>query len=322
MADQFCAHLQEKEEQLARYHGTSLLTFNVLDFIFSLVASVGNLLVIYAMWKASSIPTNVKSLFLSLAFTDLAVGFLAQPMRGVIISSMLRMAANGNFNFDFFCPAILTICFFIIFLLCCASCLHIITIAVDRLLAIHLHLRYQELVTSKRIIIALVSLWLSSGVAASIFISLPSNHNMVVVILVAVGLLIMTLAYIHIYWVLRYHQHQIKSQFQQQNSQAMERCRESKSAYNALFVYVVFFTCYFPYLCSTILLINNSSQVSFWAAYYATFSFVFLNSSLNPLVYCWRYREIREIVKRTLKKLFPRYGDLNVMDIALRNTQS
>ena len=241
MADKFFAHLQEKEENLARYHRTSLLMFNVLDFVFSLVASAGNLLVIHALWKASSIPANVKFLFLSLAFSDLAVGLFAQPMRGVIISSMLRMAANGNFNFDFLCPASLTIYFFTIFLLCCASSLHIITVAVDRLLAIHLHLRYQELVTSKRVIIVLVSLWLSSGVAASIFISLPSNHNKVVVILVAVGLLIITLAYIRIYGVLRYHLQQIKSQSQHQNAQAMEQLRENRSDYNALFIYVVFF---------------------------------------------------------------------------------
>ena len=304
MADLFCSYHLEKVEQLVHYHGTSLLVLNVFEFIFSLVSSVGNMLVIHGLWKASTIPANMKSLFLSLAFSDLAVGLLAQPMRGVIISSLLRMAANGNFNFDFLCPAILTIFLFIIFFLCCASFLHIITIAVDRLLAIHLHLRYQELVTLKRVIIALVSLWLSSGVAASIFISVPSNHNMVVVIFAVFGLLVVTVAYVRIFRVVRCHQHQIQRQFQHQNSQAMEQLRESKSAYNTLFVYVVFLFCYFPYLCSTILLITNTSRVSFWAAYYATFSLVFLNSSLNPFVYCWRYREIREIVKRTLKNIF------------------
>ena len=47
----------------------------------------------------SSIPANVKFLFLSLAFYDRAVGLFAQPMRGVIITLMLsRMAANGKFK--------------------------------------------------------------------------------------------------------------------------------------------------------------------------------------------------------------------------------
>ena len=71
--------------------------------------------------------------------------------------------------------------------------------------------------------------------------------------------------------------------------------REIKSAFNTLFVYVVFIACYLPYLISTMILIRNSSQVSSWTAYHATFFFVFLNSSLNPLVYCWRYREIRNM---------------------------
>jgi len=65
--------------------------------------------------------------------------------------------------------------------------LNVTAIAVDRLLAVSLHLRYHELVTSKRVIIALVSLWLTSAVAAYIFISLPKHSNMVAVIMEFVG---------------------------------------------------------------------------------------------------------------------------------------
>ena len=80
------------------------------------------------------------------------------------------MAASGGHNFDLLCPTILTVCYFFLLLLGCASFLNVTAIAVDRLLAISLHFRYRELVSSKRVIIALVSIWITSGVAASLYL--------------------------------------------------------------------------------------------------------------------------------------------------------
>ena len=140
-----------------------MMTLCILNLLFSVVAVLGNLLVIRALWKSSSIPGAVRKLFLSLAFSDFAVGMLSQTMFGVIIAVMLKMASTGEHNFVSFCPTILNVCYFFMFLLSSASFLNVIAITVDRLLAILLHLRYQELVTSKRVIIALVSLWITSG---------------------------------------------------------------------------------------------------------------------------------------------------------------
>jgi len=301
MATQFCTNTLEEFAQLVSFKETLMLTLCVLNLFFSPVATLGNLLVIRALWKASSIPPTIRKLSLSLAFSDLAVGLFAQSMYGVIIAVMLRMATNGNYNFDFLCPTVLTIWHFCAFLLTCASFLNITAIAVDRLLAVSLHLRYQELVTSKRAVIALVSLWITSGVAASIYIALPNRNNITVVIVELVGLLLTTLAYIRIYKVVKYHRNRIQSQLQSPSVQATELLREKKTALNALFVYVVFVVCYLPHFCSTML----SQIINFVAANRATFFFLLLNSSLNPIVYYWRYREIREIVKNTVKKNIP-----------------
>jgi len=73
---------------------------------------------------------------------------------------------------------------------------------------------------------------------------------------------------------------------------------------NALFVYIVSVACYLPHFCSAML----SQIINFVAANRATLFFLLLKSSLNPIVYCWRYREIREIVKNTVKKIFPVTG--------------
>ena len=300
MAEEFCSYYLKGLGQLVQFHRTSLLSLCVLHFIFSPVATFGNILVIRALWKASSMPANIKKFFLSLAVSDLAVGLFAQLMYAVV----LRMAADGGHNFDLLCPTISTVSHFFLFLLACASFLNVTAIAVDRLLVITLHLRYRELVTSERVIIALVSIWIASVVAASLFVAVNTSSAIVVVICEFVGILFTTVAYIHIYRAVRHHQNQIHSQLQHQDSQAMELFREKKAAFNAVHFYVIFVACYLPNFCSTILLITDSSQISFWLAASVTCLFVLLNSSLNPVVYCWRYREIRQIMKSTVKKIF------------------
>ena len=215
---------------------------------------------------------------------------------------MLSKTSNGDSNFASFCPVILTACYFFTFPLCSASFFTIAVIAVDRLLAISLHLRYHELVTSKRINMVLIMLWLTSGVTTSISILFPVANKIIATFQVIL-LLLTTVAYIRIYKVVRYHRIQIQSQLQLQNFEVEDLHRQKKSAWNALIVYVTFLFCYLPFYVSVLFVLINTEGMSPLIANYATLLVIFLNSSLNPLVYCWRYREIRNIVRSSLKKV-------------------
>ena len=125
---------------------------------------------------------------------------------------------------------------------------------------------------------------------------------MVAVVMSVIGYVLTTVACVRIYRVVRYHQNQIYSQSQLQNAQTREALRQRKSAYNSLFVAVAFLACYFPCFPCTILYTTNTTEISFLVAQFVLVFLIFLNSSLNPIVYCWRYREIRRIVKNTVKK--------------------
>ena len=278
-----------------------MLVLSVLNLTFSVVATLGNLLVIRALRKSSSISTTLKNLFLSLAVSDLAVALIPQLILGVTIAVMLHMEASEKHNIDAFCPEILIIYRFFVMFLASSSFLTVTAIAIDRSLAISLHLRYQELVTPKRIIIALMCLWLSSAIAAFIFIS--DNNRIVVAAIELYGLFVTTVVYIHIFRVARYHQNQILAQWQLHNDQTITILREKKSAVNTMFVYIVFMACFVPNSCCTILLLADASNLSFMLANHATVFLILLNSSLNPLLYCWRYRELRQNVKRTANKI-------------------
>ena len=191
MTNQFCFHKLDHLRKLVELQRIVMYILCVLYLLFSIVASIGNLTVIYALWKASSMPSTVKKLFLSLAFSDLAVGILSQPMFGVIIAVMLSIAyADRYISYTSFCPTILSVFYFFNFLLSCASFMNVTAIAVDRLLAISLHLRYHEFITSKRVISALVCLWIVSFIVATLFIVLPNGNDMVAATTVCLGLLL------------------------------------------------------------------------------------------------------------------------------------
>ena len=301
---QFCQARLRELTQLVHLHGNVMLSFCVLNLVFSFVAVLGNVLVIHALWKASLIPPTIKTLFLSLAISDLAVGILSQPMFGVIIAVMLRRLSNGQHNFALFCPTVLTVCYYFIFGLSFASFLNVIVITLDRLLAVRLHLRYQDLVTLKRLIIVLVALWITSAIGTSIFIFLPQGSRLTGAVIDFLGIILTTVVYIYIYKVVRFHRNQIRCQFQVQNRQGLEITRQNKSAYNALIVYVVFLACYLPLFTSFILLTVDNFRSSFLVYDHVSIFFAFLNSSLNPLLYCWRYREIRVNVKNSLSNIF------------------
>ena len=302
MAEQYCSQMLDSFLKLVHHSRSSIPAFCVSHFTFSLVATLGNLLVIRALLKASTIPANVRKMFISLAFSDLAVGLLPQLIHAIIFAVVWKMASRGD-NLAFLCPTVLSVLYYFMSLLVAASFLNVIFIAFDRLFAVSLHLRYQELVTPRRITIVLVSVWIISCVLAFLFIFSPKEMEMVAVVITVTGYILTTVVYVRIYKVVKYHQNQIYSQNQLQNAATREAHKQRKSAYNSLFVSVVFLACYFPFFPSTILYMTNTTEISFIVAQFASEFLVFLNSSLNPLVYCWRYREIRQIVKNTAKKI-------------------
>ena len=119
--------------------------FNVFS---SYTAIMLNILTIHAMRKTSSLPKPLKTLLLSLAVSDLGVGLLVQPL---YIAVMVRPT--------YFTDTALSI---IALLFLYSAFFSVVTISVDRFLAIHLHLRYQELVTHKRVVAVVISIWILS----------------------------------------------------------------------------------------------------------------------------------------------------------------
>lgn len=175
MVAEFCSKKLHELIVFVQFQPDISLCICVMNVLFSFVATIGNLLVIRALWKASSITATLKKMFLSLAFCDLAVGLFSHPMLAVTLAMLQNKATNGLYTS--LCPVAITVVMAPTFFLLGVSFSLIAAIAVDRLLAVSLHLRYQELVTEKRVNFGLTALWFSNVVFTLAFMNLPSHNE-------------------------------------------------------------------------------------------------------------------------------------------------
>ena len=165
-------------------------------------------------------------------------------------------------------------------------------ISIDKYLAIYLHLRYCEVVTERRGKFLLVAIWTMGGAILLFF-------------------LLTLISLIRLYWLhkpfpsqlrLKHHQAQIQDQLQVQGQQ-LNMAKSRKSAINSMLLLLAFLLCYLAVMISLATFIANS-KLSSLKAITLSFMLVYLNSSLNPLVYCWRHRKIRTTARQILAKAF------------------
>lgn len=204
-----------------------------------------NCVTIYAVKKTSALSTSLKTLLLSLAISDLGVGLLVQPLFiGVLTDKTSSCTLYSAFR--------LTIGLFSI-----ASLFGIMALSVDRFLAVHLHLRHKELVTHKWVVTAVISIWLFSAMLSLMGLLIPSIiiHLLFAAVHI-VSLILTTLIYARIYFVVRRHSDQIQAlQLRQYTDvEAANHASVRKSAVGTFYVYLVFLVCYLPKICDFVVI--------------------------------------------------------------------
>ena len=80
--------------------------------------------------------------------------------------------------------------------------------------------------------------------------------------------------------------------------------RYRKAVTSALWVQVTMTFCYLPYGIVEILRPQIELSCKLYLSIQLKANLVLLNSSLNPLLYCWKIREVREAVKDTIRQFF------------------
>ena len=187
-----------------------------------------------------------------------------------------------------------------------ASLFSVTALCADRFLAIHLHLRYQELVTYKRLATVVVSTWVISAFISLIRFRLPKNIMYVsFAVIQSACIVTATSLSVKLYPTIRRHINQIQVPQVAQNDQGESVQRKRKSAIASLYVYLVFIVCYLPNICVLIIIANISEPtIHLQHLQFYTVTMWFANSTLNPLIYCWKMKGIQHTIVGTLRNLF------------------
>ena len=171
-------------------------------------AIVLNTITIHAIRKTSSLPKPLKTLLLSLAASDLSVGLLVHPLNIARLAMLLEQNTENNSTYKNTVKAFLIIGFFVSY----ASFFGVLALTVDRFFAIHLHLRYQEFVTHKRVVVVVIAMMVLSTFIASFerWVRRDSRlkvHSAIQIVCLA----FITILYCKIFSTVRRHKNQIQS---------------------------------------------------------------------------------------------------------------
>ena len=252
-----------------------------------LTSIIGNTLVIAAILRTPSLRSPSTILLCSLAASDLLVGLVVQP---VYVAYLL--AGNDSLG-----QAVSTLALFAVGV----SLLTMTAISVDRLLALHYHMRYPNLMTAHRAMYTSAALWFLGFILSSITFRNMDAFYSVIAAWIAVCLVLCTFCYIRISRIVRHHQLQIHAQQQAmeinaENNQNMQR--STKSAKTTFVYYIAMILCYTPMFISASAIFHDEGNVWTLAETVA-----FMNSSINPVLYCWRLHELRTAVLKTARKI-------------------
>ena len=286
-----------------------------INAIFSLTAVFTNALVMASIWKASSLRSPIYYLLFGLAVSDFGVGFLVQPFYVLYkvagLYKRLQLSCVAGISFVLISNQLSGVSF-----------LTVTLISLDRVLALYLHLRYNELLTLQRVKLALFVTWLLSASANIAWLTSLKAYYFIVSIGFVIFLTTTLLAYIMVFRTVKRHHLQIQQQATavlhlnsassqvDPNSQAngTERSKEDAAQFRNLsmamfLVYLVFLLCILPLMCVLLIASFHGRDTAVETAFNFTMALVFINSTLNPFLYCFRLKSLRREVWNTLRSL-------------------
>ena len=274
---------------------------SALNIFLSITASLGNVLILIALHKVSSIYPPTKLFFRCLAVTDLCVGLIVQPLYATfLVSHITEVDENVVYYAHFYIV--------VSWILSGVSGSFSVAISVDRLLALLLGLRYRHVVTLRRVRIVIICFCLLLGSTRAIgeWLWKPAIDSLLIPFYTTLSLATSIFCYTRIRLRLRHQQvQQLNNAPQGQANEGrilLNIARYKKMLATVLWVQLALVACYIPV--AIIAVLERIGIETHVVAFYTAYSLVYLNSSLNPILYCWKIREVRRTVKYTIRQIY------------------
>lgn len=284
-------------------------TISVLYMTTSVTAISLNALVLISIFKTESLHKPSFALLANLAVVDLMAGSVAEPL--IFVTNIAALYGWSNV----FCICSLT-ARVVGYWLGSVSLYTLVVISVDRFLAIRLKNRYRTVVTMKRVKAALMTWWITVFIAVlSAFVFHGSIRTLVSVVGtgVFVLLLILSLSYAMSFHYLKKLSTSVASTDIERERTGCNfnplRYRRSLKTMLLLFGNIMLF--FLPFFCAAATLVvkkvekfdENPTSILVYKLLMTSEFIVALNSTVNPLMYIWRIKDLRGAMKNTLRKL-------------------
>ena len=292
-----------------------LLAICIANGLFSVSATVGNSLVLIIILKFPSLRTLSNILIFSLALIDVLVGVVVQPAFVVYIA--------GKINLEFYCGALLAYLYTEIF---CVG-LSLITlslIACERFFAIVYPFKYISYMTKPRLITIVAAVWavwfLFNVICRALRVKNDEFFSPVASAVIGFSLILNIALYFKIFKIIRRHERQINAQNQvniairarDSRKDDPGKCstrestlssRETHMARTVAYITGVLVLCYLLLMVTSFadMLIEDDALFDH-LLYPLAETITFFNSSLNPFLYCWRCRDLREKIWLVFKR--------------------
>ena len=280
----------------------------VLNAFFALTAVVLNSVTIHAIRKtaSASLPKNLRVLLLNLAFSDLSVGLVVQPIYIIRLTFLFESQEGDNLQ------KMKTLTWVMGNAFVSASILGVLALIVDRFLAVYLHLRYQEIVTPKRVVSILILSWVISTIVSLFLIAQEYQYFLWIFLNVFLATCLTAIALLQckIYSIVRRHRFQMRAQQVQGSIQSEDETRatferQKSSVSSAFYIYLLLLACYLPNIFANFVFMKSKERI-FKILHKYMITLLFVNSCLNPLIYCWKLRHIRRTITMILRNIFVR----------------
>lgn len=270
----------------------------VVNMICSLVATSGNAIIIVTFYKSDHLRSQSHLLLWCLAFADFATGLIVQPFYGAYKMAYL----TGHRSVSCVLRIILeTVAWFS----AAMSCALFAAITGERYLALHYHLRYHEVVTTRKIVIFIAYLVISMAILSLSRFAVNGVKPFLYINIFGLlsSLFTLFICFWKIYKQVRRHFCQIQAQsLVTLGGQSLDVQRYKKSIINMAYVSVLYMLSYLPFTCVLFAYVSFGFTRNVEAAYDITRTIASMPSWWNPFLYFWKMHELRQAVRNVMRR--------------------
>ncbi|XP_052002479.1 adrenocorticotropic hormone receptor [Xyrauchen texanus] len=257
-----------------------------------------NLLVVVAVIKNKNLHSPMYCFICNLAVFNTICG-LSKGWENIMLlftdAGHLDSHGISERKIDDIMDSLLCMCFL-------GSIFSMLAIAVDRYITIFHALRYHTLMTMRRVVVILLSIWVLCGTSGALMIGFFNTSTVMVffVVLLFTALLFILLLYVHMFLLARHHANRIASM---PGATSRNRMSGLRGVLTLTILIGVFVACWAPF-CLHLLILLICPQNPYCECYRSLFQLHLVllvsHAVIDPAIYAFRSVELRN----TFKKLF------------------